>query len=516
MLSLLIIALAGSALSAPAKRLQPSTSPCQRSPPLGRLELPLDDRYARFPSWSRDMKRKAEAQDVELFVVDSGDIHDGSALADNVGDQVNGIYSTPMMLKTDYDVLALGNHELYVEDVARDMKDRFGPAWGGKYLATNSYVAKTSEVDATGKPTAEFVPISDKYRYFTGSKGSKVLSFGFLYNFTNGITKFARVKPMAVEVKEQWFIDTVTNYDADFILLAGHCGLRTGRTNQFPDPPMLNGRRRRRHPRHQARHPHCDFRRSRHARDYITFGPTPTLSLLVDRHCFPSLPQRQRPTFNYHLGRPLDFSLGENAKIGQEINGLIDEAKILTNYSTVYGCAPKDLYLNRVPPTDPSSIFYFLGENLARFVRGAGQGKNPVYVVVNGGGQRYDIFAGEFTVSDSFQAMPFLNSFRTIRNVPFSVVKKYRAVQDVIVPPRRRHLESSIDMELEKRQTPQCPYKLGYVTSDNFTATQSSAVINQGIKQLWPTYTVEDYVDKSFSSRLIWPWIAQNTEDWKC
>ncbi|KAJ3213136.1 hypothetical protein HDU67_003353 [Dinochytrium kinnereticum] len=537
---------------------------------------------ANWADWTvfvRDMKRKAEAMDVEMFVVDSGDIHDGSALADNVGDLVNGVYSTPMIQKTDYDVLALGNHELYVENVARDMHDRFGPAWGGKYLTSNTYIARTSELDAAGKPTSEFIPISDKFRYFEGTKGTKVLSFGWMFNFTNGITKFARVKPIVQEVREPWFAETLNKYkDADFILMAGHATIRDA-TGLFPSPPnsewmaavtairaILPDT------------PIVIFGGHRHSRDYITFGPN-TYAIASGRYMetvgFLSLSKTGTvsrrylnanvPTFNYHLGRPLDFALGQNNKLGREINELIEIAKVKTNYSVVYGCAPQDYFLNRVPPTDPKSIFSFLGKELSSVIGGKSKAVNPPYVIVNGGGQRYDVFAGEFTVADAFNVLPFRNVFRSIKNVPYSVVKVIKATLDPIRPPRRRNLPSNDPVHFVPRaDEPTCPYKLGLVTKDNGTAidigddtlacpfpsypypnyvyspstlpadAQEDALWDlvfydfiektiiiaiDSLVETYPAlkgYTVVDYVDKSFSSLVIWPTIASTLPSWKC
>ncbi|KAJ3105908.1 hypothetical protein HDU96_008395 [Phlyctochytrium bullatum] len=442
--------------------------------------------WADFTTFVRDMKRKAEALDVELFVTDSGDIHDGSALADNVGNLTNGVYSTPMILKTDYDVLALGNHELYQEAVARDMFENFGPKWNGKYLASNTYIAKTSAVDEKGKPTAEFLPFT-KYRYFQGTRGSKVLAFGWMFNFTAGITKFARINPVQEEVKAAWFLDALNQYkDADFVLMAGHMTLRTG-TGIWPASSNAEW---------QAAvdairkvlptTPIVIFGGHRHVRDYHTFGPN-TYALSAGRYMetvgFLSISKKDGlvsrryinsnlVSFNTHLDRPIDFALGQNSKIGREINEDIANALVKTNYSVVYGCAPQDYYLSRVPSTDPSSVFNMLGKELAPALTAAAGAKatRPIFAVINGGGTRYDIFKGEFTVADAFNVIPFTNIFQTVRAVPLSAIKQLKTALGSIKPPRRRNLESSNSLVgVERRQNPACTYKFGYVTNDTIT-----------------------------------------------
>ncbi|KAI8832854.1 5'-nucleotidase [Chytridium lagenaria] len=473
-----------------------------------------------------------------------------------------------MIRKTDYDVLAVGNHELYVENVARDMNERFGPEWNGKYLASNTYIAKTSAVDAAGKPTSDFVPLSDKYRYFTGTKGTKVLAFGFMFNFTNGITKFAKIKPIVEEVKEAWFAEAVKNNEADSSssLVTSHS---VTRPVSSPTPLPPNG-----WPPSTPSVPstptsHRRLWCHRHTRDYITFGPN-TYAIASGRYMetvgFLSLTKTGTisrrylnaniPTFNFHLGRPLDFALGQNTKLGQEINGMIEEAKIRTNYSVVYGCAPQDLYLSRAPYR-PFFPLLLPRQRTRPAVTNAAKAANPVYVIINGGGQRYDVFAGEFTVADAFNVLPFKNVFRSI--------KTSLSPSSVNSSPSSTSSNPSSSFPRIQRRSPLvarqsgCTAKLGLVTKDNGTTTTDvlgddtvacpfpfysypnyiyspttlpaasaeeplwdlvfydfiEKPITQAFATLQKDFTVVDYVDKSFSSLIIWPTIA-GTKEWAC
>ncbi|CCO27399.1 hypothetical protein BN14_01437 [Rhizoctonia solani AG-1 IB] len=63
-----------------------------------------------------------QEKSVDLLLVDSGDLHDGSGLTDGYpSGGINGEEAIKSFLKVPYDVMAIGNHELYVGDVARDM-----------------------------------------------------------------------------------------------------------------------------------------------------------------------------------------------------------------------------------------------------------------------------------------------------------------------------------------------------------------------------------------------------------
>ncbi|KAJ3096416.1 hypothetical protein HDU97_005913 [Phlyctochytrium planicorne] len=525
--------------------------------------------WADFTVFVRDMKRKADAQDQELFLIDSGDIHDGSALSDNVGDKVFGVYSTPMIQETDYDVLALGNHELYQDSVARDMYTRFGPAWGGKYLASNTEI-QVNKTDGT----QSWVPISQKYRYFKGTKGTNVLSFGWIFNFTGGIAKTARVNPIVEEVKKDWFKEALTNKPIDLVIMAGHVTLRekSGIAPDGPNPEWLAAIRAVRA--FLPDTPIVIFGGHRHVRDYYSFGPNiyalssgrymetvGFLSLTKDGKVSRRYLDSNIPTFNYHLERPLDFALGKNAAVGKKINEMIEAAKIQTNYSQVYGCAPQDYFLSRVPSTDPSSIFSIIGKELAgvlKIAAGDKFGKNPVFAIVNGGGQRFDVFAGEFTVADSFNVLPFKNVFRTIRNVPFSTIKIFRATLDTIKPSRRRNLASNDAPANIVAREDKCTATLGLVTIDDIKSEAGDDTLHCPLpffpypnyvyspqsfpaevkdeqlydlifydfiepqvkvayKQLTNTDAViENYIDPNFNSLLIWPTLATNLPTWKC
>src|SRR3954462_9430644 len=104
------------------------------------------------------------------------------------------------MIQTDE--LNLGNHELYVTDIAYETFANFSKVWGEKYL--------TSNVEIINPATGSFETIGNKYRYFKTAHGLRIMAFGVLYDFT-GNSNVSRVTKAATMVKEQWFIDAV-NY----------------------------------------------------------------------------------------------------------------------------------------------------------------------------------------------------------------------------------------------------------------------------------------------------------------
>ncbi|KAJ3416155.1 hypothetical protein HDV05_002800 [Chytridiales sp. JEL 0842] len=418
--------------------------------------------WADFAVFATRMKELAAEKDVELFVTDSGDTHDGTSLGDNTGDKVNGFYTMPMIKKTQaYDVLTAGNHEMYKDDVWTDMKDDFSPYWQGKYVGSNVYYKATNESTP--------VPIAPKYRAFQGTKGTNVVSFGFLFNFTVNRASNAYVNPIANEVQEPWFTNVLNTQPADFYLLVGHVGLRQSRTGKALNVEWQAAvdAIRKVHP----TKPIVIFGGHNHARDYAIYGPN-TYALAAGRFMetvgFLSLSKNGTvsrrylnanvPTYNFHLGESnLALALGRNHPLGREINRLLDEAVVATNATAKLGCAPRDYYLNRVPVTDPSSLYYILERDMSDLFRKPNS--RPIYTIINSGSQRTDIYAGEFTLDDANAVSPFGSKFYVIPEVPFSIIRKLKA-----------HLEANIT--IRRRQTP-CPYTLGYVTDDDLSSVEA-------------------------------------------
>lgn len=123
--------------------------------------------WGDYASFARDMKSKARAMGVDLLLVDTGDLHDGAGLSDATinlpGGGVNGEYSNPIFEKVKYDLLCIGNHELYLSEIAYETFSQFSKFYGDKYL--------TSNVQIYNPNTSTYEYIGHKYRYFTTEQG---------------------------------------------------------------------------------------------------------------------------------------------------------------------------------------------------------------------------------------------------------------------------------------------------------------------------------------------------------
>lgn len=95
------------------------------------------------------------------------DLHDGAGLSDatatTVFPGVNGQLSNPIFENIDYDLLTIGNHELYVSAIAYETFRNFSTVYGEKYLTSNVQIANPS--------TGQYEYIGKTHRYFTTEKG---------------------------------------------------------------------------------------------------------------------------------------------------------------------------------------------------------------------------------------------------------------------------------------------------------------------------------------------------------
>jgi len=152
-----------------------------------------------FASFVTHMKEIALAKDVDLLLVDSGDLHDGTGISDGFPPGgVDAHEANKFVAKLPYDIMAIGNHELYIYNNTLDMYKNFAPQLNGRYLSSNVNITVTDE---HGKVTD--TPVGSRFAKFKTRKGRKVTALGVLYNFT-GNDKNTTVQAVADMVKEAW------------------------------------------------------------------------------------------------------------------------------------------------------------------------------------------------------------------------------------------------------------------------------------------------------------------------
>jgi 2',3'-cyclic-nucleotide 2'-phosphodiesterase (5'-nucleotidase family) len=132
---------------------------------------------------------------------------------------VNGNVSNAIFENLDYDLLTIGNHELYVTEIAYETFSNFSKVYGDRYL--------TSNVQIINPVTKQYEYIGSKYRYFTTEQGLRIMAFGVLFDFT-GNSNVSKVIKAASLVQEQWFLEAVNfTKPIDLFVVIGHNPVRT-------------------------------------------------------------------------------------------------------------------------------------------------------------------------------------------------------------------------------------------------------------------------------------------------
>lgn len=141
--------------------------------------------WGDFVSFAHHLRQLAHANGHDLLLIDSGDRHDGNGLSDIT--EPNGARSLPIFIQQDYDLLTLGNHELYVAENLEQEYEIVASHYGEKFVSTNVEYLKGEE----------WVPLGQKYRYFTTPiHGTRVLGLGFMFDFKRYNEK-TRVTPIS-------------------------------------------------------------------------------------------------------------------------------------------------------------------------------------------------------------------------------------------------------------------------------------------------------------------------------
>ncbi|KAH8926560.1 Metallo-dependent phosphatase, partial [Atractiella rhizophila] len=412
--------------------------------------------WGDFASFTSHMKDKAKKLGVDLLLVDTGDLHDGAGLSDATSP--NGAVSLPIFENIQYDLLTIGNHELYVTEVAYETFRNFSKAYGERYLTSNVQIANPS--------TGDFEYIGQQYRYFKTDHGLRIMAFGVLFDFT-GNSNVSKVIPAAEMVKQDWFISAV-NYKQpiDLFVLIGHNPVSFNVSSSSMDT-VFNAIR-------SARpdvpiqgfggHTHIrDFRvwdqqatglesgrycetvgwlsmsgiksSTYHGNPFPAGVPHPTQlaisvrsnstkshkSILQGPVYFRRYLDWNRRTFAYHaVGSQNKLDTKKGVTITNEINATRTELKL----TSVYGCAPATYCISCKPFGDPANIFSLLSKALSATVVNATRADKARIILINTGSIRFDLVQGPFTYDDSFIVSPFDDKFQYIADVPWGQASK--------------------------------------------------------------------------------------------
>ncbi|EEB07493.1 phosphoprotein phosphatase [Schizosaccharomyces japonicus yFS275] len=410
-----------------------------------------DDRYkadfGEFKSFVERMKAIAAEKDVDLYIVDTGDLHDGTGFSDVTSP--DGLYTDEIFKALPFDLLTIGNHELYKADVSRHTYNTFVPHWNGHYITTN--------VDIYDTNTGSLVPFGKRYYHFTTAHGVRVLVLGFLFDFT-GNSNATVITKVEDTIQTEWYQHQIRRQDVDLFLVLGHIPIRDW--NEWKAI----------HASIRAVHPNTPiqiFGGHSHVRDFTVFDNA-SVALESGRYCetvgwlaidgisssnatvqnigktVANITSRQsysnvtgsnitlsysrryldfnRETFMFHTNTN-DSTF--NTTAGYNLTKQITAYRNKLNISVPYGCSPQNYYMTEVPHNSSYSLYKFFNDEVyPSIVVNEERDSYPHVILTIGGGFRGNLYKGEFNTDTMYQVSPYsTNFFNYIPSVPYKYAK---------------------------------------------------------------------------------------------
>ncbi|KAL4079063.1 Metallo-dependent phosphatase-like protein [Scleroderma citrinum] len=431
-----------------------------------------------FASFVTHMKEIAKRKNVDLLLVDSGDLHDGTGLGG--GDPlVEGHFANRFLLQLPYDIMTIGNHELYNYSVAYDTYETFVPDVPRYYLTSNVNI---NIINSTGY--LQSVPIGDRSVTFTTTRGRRVTSLGVIYDMKSNGTIVQSVNDM---VKQLWFKEAIKAGKTDVFVLVGHMAVSNKLwekvlkpiRDENPSTPILvfGGHT---HIRDCQQYDNLSMSLAS-GRFMETIGWMSANFTSNDVEFSRRYLDQNVVTYKHHT-RELNVSF--NTPEGDSITKGLKELAEQYNLSYKYGEAPQDYFIFWVPHNSEKSIWrLFLDEALpVALAINNTRAHIPNVKIVSYGILRYDIFKGPFTQNDQLTASSYPDEFLFIPNIPLDVATR-------IVPELNdvKAADTELDLledmgspyqtwpeevvsgttDLEKQRVLEDPLTLGYVTKDS-------------------------------------------------
>ncbi|ODV82476.1 Metallo-dependent phosphatase [Suhomyces tanzawaensis NRRL Y-17324] len=389
--------------------------------------------WGDFISFTKRLKQKAHANGQDLLVIDSGDRHDGNGLSDIT--TPNGLVSTPIFIQQDYDLLTIGNHELYLWENSQQEYDTVIEHFPDNYVSSNV------EYSQNGL----FVPFGSRYKYWqTPQQKIRILAFGFLFDFKK-FNLGTRVVPLATVIQEEWFQEVLQQHagKVDLLVIVTHVPI----DHQWPELYQLNAVLRQYFPETVIQY----FGGHSHVRDFTVLDAKAT-ALQSGRYCetigWVSLdPRKEVPSLEeiplestIDVARTIfsrsyiDFNLDSflthtqrslrhfDTEKGLEVSRLIADTRDLLNLSTPLGKVHRNYFVDYVPLGSSKNLFNLLTTRVltALVPKKLVKAHHQRVIIINTGSVRYDLYKGPYTIDTKYIVSPFENNWVKI-TVPKSV-----------------------------------------------------------------------------------------------
>lgn len=419
-------------------------------------------------AFTQHMRSRAEARGVDLLLVDTGDLRaffmcaaadadDGNGLCDAFPPThrhaVNGHVSNEVFALADYDLLTIGNHELYNYSVALDVYHYFVPhcasvcciiltTGGDRYVTSNVNITLA---DGPGQAPRSR-PFGPRYtRFTTPNQGLQIQAYGVLFNFQLGAPGITVQDPVAM-VREPWFQASLRAHDhVDAFVIAGHMpatghrgwdALHAAIRRMWPSTPilMLAGHTHER----DCRMPDdaamvLESGRYLETVGWMSVGNVSAQPPRFSRRYIDANPRN----YAYHAGLAHAGQL--STARGRFVRSAMEAVARAWNLTDLYGLVPHDYYLDRVPFGHEHALLTLLTKHILPDVVAPSNERHrnvPTLLLINSGSQRFDVFAGALTKNDQCTSQhkptvltkdvvsPFHDEFWFVADVPWRIAKR--------------------------------------------------------------------------------------------
>lgn len=370
--------------------------------------------WGDFITFYSEFKKNCINETQDVILIDSGDKHDGNGLSDAT--EPNGVDTTKIFNEQDYDLLTLGNHELYVPE--NTVLEYYSTAMSKKFR--DKYVSSNVEfLNESG----EYVPFGNKYIYFETPKlNTRILALSFMFDFRRFNSR-AQVLPFEEELKKNWFREMIEEYPEDkldLILMIGHMPV-----SDFDNHEMtrLQAHFRKLYPNIIIQF----FGGHSHVRDFVLFDEkssalqsgrfAETLGFLsIDnvKSESPCFSRRyidfNRRSFEYH-GRGNQIQSSSASK-GENVSKSIRHLREKLQLDNTQGYVPQTYYMSARPQDSEDNIYHLITSQVLPKLHSHITNKSiSRYVMINTGAVRYDLHKGPFTTDSEFIVLPFSNEW---------------------------------------------------------------------------------------------------------
>lgn len=379
--------------------------------------------WGHFISFTSHLRNIAHSKKQDFLLVDTGDKHDGNGLSDVT--IPNGAESLPIFMKQDYDLLTIGNHELYTLENSQQEYDLVRKHFKSNYVSTNvEYKLQNGT----------FVPMGQRYKYFmTPMQKIRILAFAFLFDFTR-YNSGTKVEPIMKVLDEDWFKDILIDHPADevdLLVIFGHIPVTHNDEELFQLHLFL----RKYYPKTKIQY----FGGHSHIRDFSVYDDYLT-GLQSGRFCETAgwLSINLNPTGNDLKGVDkvestfsrsyIDFNLDSfmyhtnissseefNTELGLNVSRHINEVRRELNLEEIIGFVRNSNYfMDYVSIQNPKSIFKLLTDKVLPTLEVGNQNittSDQRLIIINTGSIRYDLYKGPYTLDSQYIISPFENDW---------------------------------------------------------------------------------------------------------